>query len=248
VNLATPFRSLLVAAALTMVASLPARAQIVAEGAPSFFGNLQATPDGAALRSGQPSLNLLTTVYDNTASAPNFGFSSTDLASTWGDELFLTGSGILQSHKFTIFNTGGGGNLLTATVGVSFFNAITSAPLGSYSTSINFGAGLPSGSFSTVTVSGIAPALINLNVADIIVTQQVLALTGTPARLGIASQNPPTVGTSPATMFINSSTVGPAGFYTIGASPANPGYQVNVDVVAVPTRGTSWGRVKGLYR
>lgn len=194
-----------------------------------------------------PSLNAI--VYDNTASAANFGFTSTDLAATWGDELFTTNTGILSSMVLSIFNSGSSaGALLTATVGVSLFDASSSALLGSFSSNINFGAGLTPGFYSLVTITNLDPFLINLNVTDVIVIQTITNKTGPANRLGIASLNPPTVGASPNYMWINASTVGPAGFYNIQQGPANPAYQVQVALPPVGTQPTSWGRVKKLYR
>ena len=202
-------------------------------------------------KGGGPSATaVLTTIYDSASSTANFGFSSTDLASQWGDECFTIGTGLLSTHKFSLFNAGSSaGNLLTATVAVSFFDAVTSAPLGSYSTNVNFGAGLPAGFFSIVTVTGLDPLLIVLNTTDMITIQQVTAKTGPANRLGIASLNPVLVGSSPSTMYINSSTVGPPGFYNIGNPPvpANPGYFIAVNPPPVSTHSSTWGRLKNLY-
>lgn len=202
-------------------------------------------------KGGGPSATaVLTTIYDNTSGAANFGFSSTDLASQWGDELFTVGTGLLSTHKFTLFNAGSSaGPLLTATVSVSFIDAVTSAPLGSYSTNINFGAGLSPGFFSIVTVTGLDPLLIVLNTTDIITLQQVTAKTGTANRLGIASMTPFVIGSSPISMYINSSTVGPPGFYNVGnpPQPANPGYFIAVNPPPVSTHSDTWGRLKRLY-
>lgn len=91
---------------------------------------------------------------------------------------------------------------------------------------VNFGAGLNPGFFSTINVSALDPLLINLNVTDILVLQRVVAKTGTASRLGIASKNPPTVG----------------------SSPANPIYQVGVSPPPVSTVCKSWSQLKKLYR
>ena len=50
-------------------------------------------------------------------------------------------------------------------------------------------------------------------------------------------------------MYINSSTVGPAGYYNIGNPPqnANPAYRINL-LQPVATEPTTWGKVKNLYR
>ncbi len=193
----------------------------------------------------------LTLVYDNTLSAPNFGVSSTDLAAEWGDELFLAGLGVLEEQKFTIFNAGtSAGPLLTATVNMQFYDAVTAAPLGGYTTTINFGAGLPIGFFSTITLNGLTGLGINLNTSNIIVIQRLTAKTGTANRLGVASLSPVTVGASPNYMWVAASTIGGGvpGFYTFGAQPAHPGYSLVADVNPVSTTPTTWGRVKSLYR
>jgi hypothetical protein len=219
---------------------------LVGEPIQGFEGNkfINAVPSKPA-----PTPSLNATVYDNTASSPIFAVSSTDLNSQWGDELFTTNTGILSTLVFSLYNSGSSaGPLLTANVGVSLFDANTSALLGSFSTNVNFGAGLPTGFFSLITVTNLDPLLINLNVTDIIVIQAVTAKTGAANRLGIASLNPPTVGGSPNDMYINSLTVGPAGFYTFQNGPANPGYQIQVALPPVGTHPTSWGRVKKLYR
>lgn len=248
-KLATPFRSLILAM-LALLAALPALA-ITGQPITGYFGGVQAYPDGVPVRPGTPTgVQALGIVYDNTASAPNFGFSSTDLAATWGDELLTTAAGTLSQHKFTVFNGGSAGALLTATVGVQFFDAVTSTLFGGYTVNLNFGAGLNPGFFAVVTVTGLDPLLIGVNTTDIVVTQKVLAMTGPATRLGIASLNPPTTGSSPITMFINASTVGPAGFYTIGNPPlpANPGYQVGIDVNTVGVHESTWGHIRRLYR
>jgi hypothetical protein len=192
-------------------------------------------------------------VYNNTnpAPAPNFGFSSTDFAAQWGDRLATTGTGILQENDFTVFNSAGG-SLISASFNINLFDGTTLASLGGYTTgTVSFGAGLPAGSFSIITITGLGGLNINVNTTDVIMLQQIAAKTGTTTRLGIASLDPPSIGTSANTMYINASTVGPAGFYNIGTAPnflnANPGYRVNVNQ-PVPADTKSWGALKALYR
>ena len=249
-RIATKAALLLSAVAVLAVPFSIARAQLSPEPAQRSSDEVGGL-NLVAGKGGSPSAtNSLTTIYDNTPGAANFGFSSTDLSSQWGDELFTAGTGLLSTHKFTIFNSGSsGGPLLTATVGVSFFDGVTSALLGSYSANVNFGAGLPPGSFSIVTVPSLDPLLILLNTTDVVVLQQVTAKTGAATRLGIASMTPFVVGSSPTTMYINSSTVGPAGFYNIGnpIQPANPGYFIAVNLPPVGTQSKTWGRLKQLY-
>ena len=248
-------RSAVLFAAVAMLAlPLVARAQLTSEPIQGRFpdqigdANLVAGKD-----QGKSATNVLTTIYDCTSSAANFGFSSTDLASVFGDELIMAGTGLLSTHKFSIFNGGSSaGNLLTATVAVSFFDAATSAPLGGYSTNINFGPGLPPGNFSVITTTALDPLLIILTTNDVIALQTVTAKTGAANRLGIASFSPIVVGSSPVAMYINSSTVGPPGFYNItsgGATlPAHPGHFLAVNPPPVGTTSKSWGTLKKLYR
>ena len=229
-----------------------ARAQISSEPILGRFPDQVAGADLVTPKDqGKSATSVLTTIYDNTSSSPLYGVSSTDLASVWGDELLTTGTGLLSTHKLTVFNGSASGlSLLTVTVSVSFFNAATSALLGSYSTNINFGAGLPNGFFSTVTVSPLDPLLILLNTSDLIVTQRVTAKTGTANRLGIASMGPVLIGSSPTSMYVSSSTIGGGvpGFYTFTAGPADPGHFLAVNPPPVSTKSTTWGRVKNLYK
>jgi hypothetical protein len=221
------------------------------EPAPTFFGHATVDFSRGTVTWDHviPQINVNLDVYSNVTSAANFGFSSTDLASQWGDRLTTTGTGTLDQSEFTIFNSGtSAGPLTTVTATVSFFDAVTSTAFGGYSTNINFGAGLAPGFFSIITVTGLSPLVINLTTTDIVVIQQASNVAGGASRLGIASMDPPTIGSSIAQMYINSSTVGPPGFYTITGQNANPGYLVNVIPPPVPTKPTSWGRIKGLYR
>lgn len=249
-KLAISAGAILTAALLSVLPAAPAQAQLVQEPVQGYFGELEVTPNLVVVKDqGKSATNAVSIVYDNTLSAANFGFSSTDLAAVFGDELFTIGTGILSTHQLSLFNAGTSlGPVLTATLGLEFFDAVTSAFLGGYSVSINFGTGLAPGFFSTITVTALDPLLINLNTTDIIVLQRVISKTGTANRLGIASKNPPTVGSSPTSMFINATTVGPAGFYNVGATPANPINQIGVSPPPVGTVNKTWSQLKKLYR
>lgn len=176
-------------------------------------------------------------VYNNHPSASNFGLSSTDLTSIWGDELTTTGTGTLQEFGLTIFNSGSSaGPLVTADVAINFFRISDSSLIGGFTGTLDFGAGLNPGFFSRVTFTGLDGLGIDLDTTNILVTQQRTDHTGTASRLGIASLMPILVGSSPDDMYVDSDTVGGGvpGFYNFtvaGApAPANPGYRV-----AVPT-------------
>lgn len=188
-------------------------------------------------------------VYDNTASPANFGFSSTDLGAVFGDQLATTGTGTLSEATFTLFNSGSSaGPVLTALIALDFYDANTAVYLGGFTVNLNMGGGLNPGFYTLASVTALEPLAIDLTTTDVVVLQTVTSFTGTATRLGIASLNPPTVGSSLDDMYIDASTVGAAGWYTIAAGPANPGYRVSAVSGPVPTEKSSWGRVKSLYR
>jgi hypothetical protein len=225
---------------------------------PSFAG-AQVTVEGGATRApdavlvvdhnlvakpeGKSATNALTTIYDNATSTAQFPVSSADLTVQWGDRLFTTGTGLLSTHKFTIFNSGSSaGNLVTCSVVVGFFDAATAAPLGSYGGNIDFGAGLPPSGYAIITASPLDAFLILLNTSDVVVIQQVTAKTGPANRLGIVSMGPILIGSSPTTMLVN----GVAQSFASGA--ADPGHALAVNPPPVSTKSTTWGRVKNLYK
>ena len=202
---------------------------------------------------GGPQVNLPGDVYNNTnpAAPANFGFSSTDLGAQFGDRVSTIGAGVLQENDFTIFNSGtSAGPLLSATFKIELLNAASNALLGGYSTlPISFGpSGLAPGYYSIVTVLGLGGLNITVNTTDVLMRQSVVSKTGTANKLGIASLDPPSIGSSTATMYINTPTIGPAGYYNIGVPPqnANPGYRININA-PVSVQSKSWGSVKALY-
>ena len=195
---------------------------------------------------------LPSVIYDHIASATNTAISFTDLASQWGDEVVTGGTGLLSTMQFWLDNSSSSaGPLLAVNVSASFFDAVTSARLGAVSTSINFGTGLPTGCFTLVSVTALAPLLINLPVTDVIVSQKVLTETGTANRLGVAPLNPPPVGTSPAHTYISSPTISSTtigtGFFNLSVRP-NPGYQLAVAPRPPTTVPRTWSSLEKLYQ
>jgi hypothetical protein len=248
-------KGFLLLCSLLLALALPVSAQQMdSEPVVGFHGNVEGDPNLVGKQGqGSSATSAITVVYDNTASAANFGFSSTDLAAIWGDRLLLTGTGLVSSHVFSIFNTGtSAGNLLTAQVAVDFFDFASATYLGGYTTGVNFGAGLTPGFYSLVTVPGLDGLGITIPNPDILVLQTLLGTTGPANRLGIASLDPPTVGSSPTTMYIQAATVnaGTPGFYSIGNPPlpANPGYQLTLADTPTSTTSRTWGQIKKLYR
>jgi hypothetical protein len=189
--------------------------------------------------------------YDNTASPSNFGLSSTDLAAEWGDRTYLTGTGLLSSHKITVFNSAanGGGPLLTAEVAVDFYDGPTNTFIGGYIAHADFGAGMGTGYYAIVNVSDLEPWQIDLP-ADVLVVQRVISHTGAANRLGIASLDPVTAGSSPSSMHIFASTIGGGipGYYLVMNGNANPGYQFGLAQHPAGTASRTWAQLKRLYR
>jgi hypothetical protein len=204
---------------------------------------------------GASQVQLAGDVYNNTnpQAPPNFGFSSNSPGAQFGDRVLTTGTGILQENDFTIYNSGSSvGPLFSASFNIGHFDAATMTLLGAYTTGVvTFGAtGLLPGQFSIITVTGLSGLNINVNTTDVLIVQQIATKTGTADRLGIASLDPPTIGSSSNTMYINAASVGPAGYYNIGGGTplnANPGYRINL-AQPVPASSKTWGAIKAAYR
>jgi len=174
-------------------------------------------------------------IYNNldAPAAANAGISSTALTSIWGDDIVTTDTGMLNDVSFTVFNSpSSAGALLTATVAMDFYRTSDLSFIGSFvSAPISFGAGLPPGFYSVVSITGLETELIDLDVTGLTVLQTVTSTTGPASRLGVVSFAPVVEGSSPGYMYIDSPTIGPAGYYNLGAGgvpPANPGYRIFV--------------------
>jgi hypothetical protein len=207
------------------------------------------TVNGAPHRPGPTNTQLNTIAYDNSTATTSLAFSSTEVTTrTYGDELNLTATGILSQMKFSIFNSGSSAGTLTgATVLINIYDAVTSANLGSFSSSVTFSTALSAGFYSVVTATNLDPLGINVNTTNVLVTQRITAKTGAASRTGIVSLSPPSVGSSPAYFYQSSGTVA-AGFYTSASGAVNPVYQLSLAPPPVSARSTSWSRVKNLYR
>lgn len=190
------------------------------------------------IRTGQTTLGTLSgqradyTAYDNTTTAVAAGFSSTDLAADYGDTLNLAGwtpyKGVVQDNVISFFNSGSSaGAVFSATFGIDFYRASNGSFIGGYTTaSVSFGTGLSPGFFTTISITGLESLGINLDEGSVYMIQSMLTKVGPATRTGVAIGGVPTIGTSPNTMYVNATTVGPAGFYTIGTTSGNPFYKV----------------------
>jgi len=235
---------------LALAVASPALAQFTPEPARYFGHYLRDAVTNNATWSGGPVTDATGDVYNNTnpQSPANFGFVQTDLSTIMGDRVSTTGKGTLNENDFTVYNSSSSaGPVLTAVYAIRFYDASSLSLLGGYNTSINFGGGLPPGFFAIITTTNLLPAAIVLNTQDVLVTQQIVSITGTASAVGIASLDPPNIGSSANTMFLSSGSI-PAGYYNIGNPPlnANPGYRINVDQ-STPAMPSTWGHVKSLY-
>lgn len=175
------------------------------------------------------------TVYSNTGGTANAAISSTALNSIWGDEMTTVGTGTLDSMAFTVFNSGSsGGVLASAVVTVNFFRAGDSSFVGGFSIA-PFAFNLSQGFFTVLTVSNLSGLGINLDTTGLIVTQQASSVVGA-TRIGVAMMQPVAIGASGPTMYINSSTIGPAGFYnlTSGGVPIDADVGYRMDTIPAP--------------
>ncbi|HKA23520.1 MAG TPA: hypothetical protein VKF80_00930 [Candidatus Eisenbacteria bacterium] len=189
-------------------------------------------------------------IYNNIGNAPIAGLASTDLASIFGDQVTTTGTGTLDELELVVYNAAGG-PVMTTNIFISFYDAVTLAPLGSIGGGLDFTplGGLPAGSFVYVQGTGLAGAGVNLSTTNLIVTQQLQPITSASTSLGtVLVSAPPALGTSLPSVYIDSSTFGPAGFYTLnGIDEADLGYRLAI-LEPTPAKQSTWGGVKGTYR
>lgn len=175
------------------------------------------------------------TVYSNTGGTANAAFSSTALNSIWGDEMTTVGTGTLDAMSFTVFNSGSSaGVLASAVVTVNIFRASDSSFVGGFAIA-PFAFNLAQGFFTVLTVSNLSGLGINLDTTGLIVTQQASSVVGS-TRMGVALMQPVAIGASGTTMYINSSTVGAAGFYnlTSGGLPIDADVGYRMDTIPTP--------------
>jgi len=186
-----------------------------------------------------------TVVYDNLATAATAGYS--DLNSNhpiFGDALNLTLGGTITAFGLSVYNSSSGGNtgsILAGTMTIDIYDNTTpyaggplsAEPLlGSATGTVSFGTGLNPGFYTTVTFN-----LSSLNITvpqNIFVTQQFTETSGTSTRNGVVLFSNPTIGSSPANVYLNSPAT-PEGLYTFSSNPNQFGYHVEVATVPEPS-------------
>jgi len=185
--------------------------------------------------------------YENLGNSAIAGYSE-PMANNpiFGDALNMTQGGTLSSVGFSLFNSSSGGNtgsIQAGTMVIKFYDnsvnyvsgPLSSLPLlGTATLSLDYSASpLSPGFFLTdsADISG-----LNISVPqNIFVTQQFTMTSGTSTRNGIALFSNPTVGSSPANVYISSSAT-PEGLYTFsGGNPNQFGYHIELTVVPEPS-------------
>lgn len=178
-------------------------------------------------------------VYDNLSTSALSGYSGLNSDNPiFGDQLTLASGGVLGSLGLSLYNSSSGGNtgsILTGSMLVHFYDnttpyaggVISNPLLGTATVNFDFTAdgGLGTGFYDTETFD-LSAENINLT-QNILITQQFTELTGTSLRNGIILFGNPTVGSSPATVFISSASVTP-GLYTFSGNPNQFGYQITL--------------------
>ena len=214
--------------------------------------------------SGPNAVNANTVVYDATnyvtSGANGYGVggsSTTDLNAIYGDDCVMLTSAVgsnLSTLKFVVFCSSSSAAALTsATENINIYDTATSSFIGGFSCTLG---ALTKGYYSVYTVSNLETSLstpITFGVNDVLITQKLSSVVGA-TRMGTVFGNnntatAPAVGTSPAGLYISTSTQS-AGYYTFTGYSANSNgvYYVDVAAAPVPTRSESWGKLKSLYR
>jgi hypothetical protein len=189
------------------------------------------------------------TVYDNLSTSPTAGYSEANANNPiYGDSLSLSQGGHLTMFGLSLFNSSSGGNtgsILAGTTQVRFYDntsgysggSLAALPLlGTATVNWSFGGGLLPGFYATDSFD-----LTGLNIIlpqNILVTQQFTETSGTSTRNGVVLFGNPAVGSSPPTVYINSSATA-EGLYVFANNPNQFGYSVEVAESSVPEGGAT---------
>jgi hypothetical protein len=185
--------------------------------------------------------------YENLGTAALSGYSEPSVNNPiFGDALNMTQGGTLSSVGFSIFNSASGGNtgsIIAGTMVIKFYNnsanygggSLSSLPLlGTATLNLDYSSDPLSAGFYLTDTFDISALSINVP-QNIFVTQQFAMTSGTSTRNGIILFSNPTVGASPANVYI-SSTATAEGLYTFsGGNPNQFGYHIEVGVVPEPS-------------
>lgn len=191
----------------------------------------------------------VTTVYDNLDSPENFAISALNSGpAVWGDSVITTATGTIQSFSFTLYNGPRSIHSIgTPELQVRFRDPATNQILATATYDPNLSPAVPPGYYAVITLN--TPGVpLTIGTQTIVIEQSMTISDDLVTEFGIVSFTPPTVGSSPASMYTTLTTQwGGPGFITIPGYACNPGYRLLLDTADAATP-TSWGRVKRLYR
>lgn len=190
----------------------------------------------------------VTVVYDGlNSSAFIANATETDPAFIYGDTLNMTSGGLLEEFSFTLFNAPPiqpSGSILAGNFEFKFYDnttpyvggPISAQPLlGSFTAGLNFTTPLNPGGLAFITASFLSGYGINLT-SNVLVTQSFTQTSGTSTRFGVGLFAPPTIGSSPTSIYMSGAST-PDGLYPAGG---NVGYRVSV-IVPEPASMTALG-------
>jgi len=200
------------------------------------------------------------TVYDNLTTSATAGYSEPNANNPiFGDSLTLTQGGPLAGASFSLYNSGSGGNtgaILAGTMELKFYDNTTpysggalSLPLlgtVDFNLDLSGSGGLPAGYYSTFTSGDLSSLGITLP-QNILVTQQFTETSGASTRNGFILFGNPTVGSSPNTVYLNS-TATAAGLYTFSNNAGQAGFTIQVTPEPATLTLAGLGIAAALYR
>lgn len=186
-------------------------------------------------------------VYENLTGSALAGYSEPNVNNPiFGDALHLAQGGHLANVGLTLYNSNSGGNtgaILAGTTTFKIYDNTVPYAGGSLSASdpliasvvLNWsfsGAGMGVGLYAIGTFD-----LTSLNITvpqNIFVTQQFTLTSGTSTRNGVVLFPDPTVGSSPANVYISSSATA-EGLYTFSGNPNQFGYHIDLQIIPEPS-------------
>ncbi len=180
-----------------------------------------------------------TVVYDSLDTTPTAGYSqSNSRHPIYGDSLTLAAGGTLNTFGMSLYNSTSSSNtgaIQTGTMLVNFYDnavpytggTINNPLLGSVTLNLDFtgSGGLPAGYYATENFD-----LSSLNLTlpqNILVTQQFTETSGTSTQNGVVLFSNSSVGSSPNTVYVKSSSTS-AGLYTFSGNAGQFGYLIEV--------------------
>ncbi len=201
------------------------------EAVPKFAGQTIINYRTGQVSQKAPSASLTgAVVYDDTTNIVG-GTADANPATVWGDDLNMTGTGVMSAVTFSVYNSTSGGNtqpMTSADVAIDLFRQSDSSSIGGFTANLDFTADpLPAGYYSLISFTDIDSLGINVDTPDVIIIQQLANVTGGTTRMGVIIADPPTIGASTDAFYVDNGAN--PGWYSFGGNPkANLAYEVEV--------------------